>query len=444
MRSVAAAVGALLCLLPSPVLAGSFSTSTTPLATQSISAIFNGNAAKIATNFRGSILGYQASTSQPTTYLSQREIVTFYAGDPITTAPVNILDVTGAMNAPCVAATSTGEFWAAVADFTTNIVYVYRWADPTASTTPTLWTFASDQGQNGKWSCAYDEMRRKFYFIGTGFELLMVDDSGTSTKQKLLAQTSSSHGIYYAEYPNISIGDDGYIHLVWTTTDTTSAVPQYHGIQYMQSPNGGANWSPNGLAPWIATPTTQVVPDESGTSLLANYFGEFLNRNTFLTAFQQFGEKLYFAFMVGPNAGERCMANPRCTVAMTIFPRWPISTTLAEAKRPFMASDYSIPHATSYLQLVRRGSDLYLIAAGTGTLAAYRLDRATGNFDKVAVTDPRSDPSTSCVAGLTADMTNRNADDILGAVSIVKYPCSAWMQTPLDAATDVVFFRLNP
>lgn len=442
MRGVAIVLAAI--FVSSAAKSASFSFAASPIATETTFAIFNGNGTHVATNSRGTILAYQASTTQPATYLDQREIVSFYAGDPLSTQPVKLLDVSGPMNAPCVAATSSGEFWAAVADYVKNIVYVYRWADPSTSTTPQSWKFSSDQGQNGKWSCAYDEQRRQFYFIGTGFRLLTVDDFGVMTDQKILTQTALTHGRYYAEYPNISVGDDGYLDLAWTTVDKTYSVPQYHGIQYMQSPNGGQHWSITGSGPYIATPTTQAGPDEYGGSLVVNYFGELFNRNTFLTAMAPLKGSLYFAFMVAPKPGERCLGNPRCTIAMMKYPRHPTALSQPDVARPFRGSDYSIARAAPYLQFVERQGELFFLAAGSDTLAVYKLNQSSGMFDQVTTVDPRSDPANTCVGGMVADQANRASADILGAIAIVHTPCSAWDQTPINTRTDVLLFRMTP
>lgn len=198
----------------------------TVIPTQIIYPIFNGNAAHITSNRKGTILAYQVST-KGSAYRAQEERVVWYKRDPLSTRPVTIFDRVAPTNVPCVAATSTGEFWAGYGDLLTNTATVLRWTDPT--TQPQTFVIPSAQGQNAKFTCLYDEMRRDFYFVGSGFHLGTIDDSGKLITDLPLLSSSSSK--FLPQYPNLHIGDDGDIDLAWTTVDRhklrESAVPRH-------------------------------------------------------------------------------------------------------------------------------------------------------------------------------------------------------------------------
>lgn len=112
------------------------------------------------------------------------------------------------------------------------------------------------------------------------------------------------------------------------------------------------------------------------------------------------------------------------------------STPIARRKR-------GRPSFGTVSAICRRGNDLYLFAAGTNTLVAYKYDPITKEWDLVAQVDPRTDPVNSCVTGLTVDREARSAPDVLGAVALTQVPCSAWSSVSIAAPTNIILFRFT-
>lgn len=423
-RLLAACVLAVLCIVPARADFTVLDTNATGFAT------FNSNTQKVARNEHGTLVSYLKSRNAA--YTAQGVVFKLIPpGGPM----VEVATATLATNPPCVEASASGEFFAAFPDWTANVLHAYVWRDISASTTPERLTFSLVG--DGKFSCAFDESRRTFYYIGLSGTLVQWRvDHGVFYTRKLWAQN-----INLAQYPSLQVSSDGVLHAFWNTL--TGSAPSYRSVQYLVSPDGGntwmSNWHPAGTAnAFLPYPAPPVASDEFGASFRMTR-DEDHGANAFMLSAYADSAQIAAVWSFVPGYAERCfVSQKRCS---SVFMRYQRKTLARDQIVPIRLGNRVLrPHGGG--GLFKRGGRLFFVTTETAELVLARVEgESFVEVSRIAIPDagPNRCPfELSIFRGSDAD------DDVIGTFTHLNVSCADWATMPDNAGvtSEVVAFRL--
>lgn len=358
-------------------------------------ALFNPLAPHVASNIHGTFVAYVSSPGQ----------------QKIVQSVGSAWQVVGEISTPttvCIAAEPDGALWAAWGDagVDPDKVHIRRWASPTAP--PVQTEVASDQGQNNKYSCAWDEGRKAFWFIGSGFELLRFNTNAQLVNRQDLMDYMAP---YMTMYPGLKVALNGDLELAWMTIDLSSG-GRYRSMEYMRSTDT-ANWSATGAAPFAATPTLEIVGDETGPAF--HVASQLLGATSFLSDFiSDAGWNTHFAWWYVPNAEGRCfLAISNCSLGYRRSSAPPVTT---------FSADSESPRGATGVVFGLRGSQLYLVTAYADRIVWFISDDRGVTWSKGG-SQLIPDIGTKCIRDFDGIPT---PSGFTGAMAIWNGDCPSW------------------
>lgn len=370
-------------------------------------ALFNPLASHVARNSNGVFVAYQ--TGAASSYdNAQRIVLNNGAGWQL------ISDFT-AGNSVCIAAEAGGALWAAWGDAVAqpNKTHVRRWASPTAQPVETV--VISDQNQNNKFSCAWDEERKAFWFIGSGFDLLRFNTQSQLVSRQDLMDWAQP---YMTLYPALKVAANDDLELAWMTIDLSNA-NRYRSMEYVRSPDG-RNWSANGSAPYAATPTQEMIGDETGPAF--HVAPQLTGATSFLSDFiSEPGWITHYAWWYVPNAEGRCFLSVlNCSLGYRRSPSTPTTT--------FTAGDES-PRAATGVVFGIRGSTLWLVTGYADKVVWFYSDDRGATWAKGG-SQAVPDIGTKCIRDFDGIPT---PSGFTGAMAIWNGDCASWANASSSA-----------
>lgn len=404
-------------------------------------ATFNSNTQKAARNQHGTLIAYVKSRNAALT----AQEVTFKLIDRTGTVSTIMTETRGA-NAPCVEASSTGEFFAVISDFAAGYLTALVWRDISASTTPErvdIWV-----GGSGKIACAFDNSRRTLFYLGTTGTLVKwrVDHAVTATSQVWNPPYALDNR---AEYPSLTLSQDGVLNVFWNTV--TGGSNSYRSIQYLASPDGGNFWSrvwkPVGYIAGAAS--LPVVADESGASTTLTR-GEDHNATAFMLSAYADAGNVAAVWSFSPGFEERCFVNfRRCSAAFVRYSKDELTRHSTASSAPARELVVPVTLGEKVLRplggggLFRRGGKLHFITTEQADVVVSRLEG--DEFVEIRRAPIPAAGAGRCPFQLSIFRGSDADGDVIGTFTTLNVSCSAWATMPDNSAVtgDVVFFRVT-
>lgn len=144
-----------------------------------------------------------------------------------------------------------------------------------------------ERGSHGKYSMAYDRMRKQLYYFSANNMFFVIGLDGEVRSSRQLLQAGKDAGL---QYPLLNLDRNGTLHAAWTTQK--HGVYLYWDIHYMLSRDGGETWEKMDGTP-IALP---AMADQNGPTDRITLDDEY-EVHTWLSNFMAKNGKLHFVYM---------------------------------------------------------------------------------------------------------------------------------------------------
>lgn len=243
---------------------------------------FQSHNQKVVSNRRGIFMTHIRSRNEAYTAQSWRLSWSTNGGETF----VTLFAATNATNPPLLESDAEDNLYLVRPDFVDNHAYLYRFLAKDDYRAPHITRIPN--GSAGKFAMILDARRKQLaYFAHNSTFHLVGLDGVVRSSTNLLAPGKNAA----LQYPLLSLGDDGTLHVAWTTQKNGN-VYLYWDIHYLQSPDGGHAWRCMNGTP-VSLP---VVADDTGPSDRITLDDEF-ECHTWLSSFLVKDGKAHFLYL---------------------------------------------------------------------------------------------------------------------------------------------------
>lgn len=245
---------------------------------------FQSHNQKVVINRRGIFMTHIRSRNEAYTAQSWRLSRSTNGGESF----IPLFAATNATNPPVLETDAQDNLYLARPDFVDGHAYLYRFVAKENYREPHITRIPN--GSAGKYAMVLDPRREQLaYFAHNNtFHLIGLDGALRSTVNLLAAGKSA-----VLQYPLLSLGEDGNLHLAWTTQK--HGVYLYWDIHYLQSPDGVTFRKMN-----QAGVNLPVIADQGGPADRITLDDEF-DCHTWLSNFLVKDSKAHFLYLAQTN-----------------------------------------------------------------------------------------------------------------------------------------------
>lgn len=243
---------------------------------------FQSHNQKVVSNRRGIFMTHIRSRNEAYTAQSWRLSWSTNGGETF----VTLFAATNATNPPLLESDAGDNMYLVRPDFVDNHAYLYRFLAKEDYREPHITRIPN--GSAGKFAMILDTRRKQLAYFAHNNTFHLVGLGGVVRSSTNLLAPGKNAAL---QYPLLSLGDDGTLHVAWTTQKNGN-VYLYWDIHYLQSPNGGEAWRCMNGTP-VSLP---VVADETGPSDRITLDDEF-DCHTWLSSFLVKDGKAHFLYL---------------------------------------------------------------------------------------------------------------------------------------------------